>query len=114
MAKELTPSEIVSALQAMGLPIPEELNNRAANETNDAIERKIASKLHGDDSDPKTIQSAETWREDLFALANEFVLAFNGEEKNVGQGRVFERMITIELPDGSAFTIRHREPREKK
>lgn len=113
MSKNLSPAELAAALESMGMPVPEELATRVANSVADDAERYIAEKLTETD-EKKIVSAAEKWRTDLFALAENFVSEFNGQEKNVGQGRVFERFVSIELPDGSNLTVRHREPREKK
>lgn len=113
MAKNLTPSELAAALQAMGMEIPAELQERAANEASDAVEIYLSERLSESD-EKKKVAAAEVWRKEIFGLAEKFVGAFNGQEKNVGQGRVFERFVSIDLPDGSNFVLRHREPREKK
>ena len=113
MAKTLTPAELAAALQSMGLDVPEELSARVENSVADAAEVYISERLSESDEKAK-VAAAEMWRETLFGLAENFVEEFNGQEKNVGQGRVFERMLNLDMPDGSTFTIRHREPREKK
>lgn len=113
MAKQLTPSELAAALQAMGMEVPAELQERANNEASDAVEVYLSERLSESD-EKKKISSAESWRENIFALAEHFVEDFKGQEKNVGQGRVFERFVSVDLPDGSNFVLRHREPREKK
>lgn len=113
MAKVLTPAELAAALEGMGMPVPEELKSKVENSVADTAEIYILERLSESD-EKKKVAAAETWRTDLFALATRFTAAFNGQEKNVGQGRVFERFVSIELPDGSNLTVRHREPREKK
>jgi Tfp pilus assembly protein PilX len=113
MAKSLSAAEIAAALQEMGLTIPDELQAKVQNSKADAAEVEIASHLSESD-EKKLVAAAEAWRTDLFALSTKVAAEFKGQEKNVGQGRVFERYVEIETPDGAKFMIRHREPREKK
>lgn len=113
MAKTLTAAEIAAALQALGLSVPEELNAKVANSKSDEAEVTIAKHLSESD-EKKLVASAEAWRVLLFDVAAKVAAEFKGDEKNVGQGRVFERYVEIETPDGHKFMIRHREPREKK
>ncbi len=113
MAKSLTAVEIAAALQEMGLSIPDELKSKVENSVSDRAEETIASHLTAEDEKDR-VMAAELWRGEIFELAGTFAEAFKGQEKNVGQGRVFERYVEVELPDGSKFMLRHREPREKK
>lgn len=111
MTKSLTPAELAEQLQALGMPIPDELVERVANSVSDTAEESILEHLA--DSTKEYVERAAEWRESLFATAAEMADEFKGQEKNVGQGRVFERSIEIETPHGK-FMIRLREPREKK
>jgi hypothetical protein len=113
MAKSLSAAEIAAALQALGLSVPEDLATKVSNSKSDEAEVEIAKHLSESD-EKKKVASVEKWRKDLFALATRVESEFSGQEKNVGQGRVFERYVEIETPDGHKFMIRHREPREKK
>ncbi len=113
MAKQLTPSEIAAALVSMGLDVPADLAEKAQNEASDAVEIYLTERMSETD-EKKKVSAAESWRLEIFALAEHFVETFIGQEKNVGQGRVFERFVSVDLPDGSNFVLRHREPREKK
>lgn len=113
MAKTLTPEEIAAALVSMGMDVPEELTAKVANSVQDTAQSYLSEHLTETD-EKKKVAAAEKWQKDLFALVESFAAAFNGQEKNVGQGRVFERYVEITLADGSKFALRHREPREKK
>lgn len=113
MAKTLTPEEIAAALVAMGLDVPEDLSAKVANSVQDTAQTEISEHLSIDD-EKKKVAAASKWQEELFALVSRFAADFKGQEKNVGQGRVFERYIELTLADGSKFALRHREPREKK
>lgn len=113
MAKNLSPVELAAALESMGMPVPDELKKKVSNAVADTAETYISEKLAISD-EKKKVTAAEEWRERLFTLGADVQTMFNGQEKNVGQGRVFERFISIELPDGSNLTVRHREPRDKK
>lgn len=113
MAKSLSAAEIAAALQELGLSVPKELATKVANSKADAAEVEISSHLATTDEKEK-VTSAEAWRVALFDLSDKVASEFSGQEKNVGQGRVFERYVEIETPDGAKFMIRHREPREKK
>jgi hypothetical protein len=113
MAKQLTPSEIAAALVSMGLDVPADLAEKAQNEASDAVEIYLTERMSETD-EKKKVSAAESWRLEIFDLAERFAETFTGQEKNVGQGRVFETFVSIDLPDGSNFVLRHREPREKK
>lgn len=113
MAKEMTAAEVAAWLADKGLPVPEDLQTKVANSKSDAAEETIASHLTESD-EKKLVAAAEAWRKSLFDLSTKVASEFKGQEKNVGQGRVFERYVEIETPDGAKFMIRHREPREKK
>jgi hypothetical protein len=113
MAKNLSPEEIAAALVSMGMDVPEELKTKVANSVQDTAASYLSEHLSEEDS-KKNVQAASKWQAEIFTLADRFAAAFNGQEKNVGQGRVFERYIEVTLADGSKFAIRHREPREKK
>jgi hypothetical protein len=113
MAKQLTPEEIAAALVAMGMDVPEELTAKVANSVQDTAQAYIAEHLSETD-EKKKVTAAEKWQANVFTLAASFAGAFDGQEKNVGQGRVFERYIEVTLADGSKMALRHREPREKK
>lgn len=113
MAKEMTAAEVAAWLADKGLPVPEDLATKVANSKSDAAEEEIAKHLSEKD-EKKIVAAAEAWRTELFALASKVASEFTGQEKNVGQGRVFERYVEVETPDGHKFMIRHREPREKK
>jgi hypothetical protein len=113
MAKDLTPADIAAALASMGLDVPAELKSKVENSVQDKAQSYLSEHLSESD-EKKKVAAAEKWQKDLFTLVDSFSAAFNGQEKNVGQGRVFERYVEIELPDGSKFALRHREPREKK
>lgn len=113
MAKEMNAAQVAEWLAAQGLAIPEELNAKVQNSVQDEAQSYLSEHLSETD-EKKKVQAAAKWQKDLFALRDSFAAAFNGQEKNVGQGRVFERYIEITVPDGSKFAIRHREPREKR
>jgi hypothetical protein len=113
MAKSLSAAEIAAALQELGLQVPDDLATKVANSKSDEAEVEIAKHLAESD-EKKKVAAVESWRKDLFAMAEKVAAEFAGQEKNVGQGRVFERYVEIETPAGHKFMIRHREPREKK
>ena len=109
MAKDLSALDLANALAAMGLEIPAELQAKVENSVADRAEEYLSERMVSDD-----VEDFESWRERVFSLADDFAEAFNGQEKNVGQGRVFERFIEVETPAGAKIAIRLREPREKK
>ena len=113
MAKEMTAVEVAAWLASKGMAIPEDLQTKVANTVSDRAEEEITKHLSATDEKDR-VMAAELWRGEIFELAGTFAEAFKGQEKNVGQGRVFERYVEVELPDGSKFMLRHREPREKK
>lgn len=100
MAKDLTPSEIAAALQAMGMQIPDELNAKVENAVADTAEEKILSRFENPDAKDVT-KAAENWRKDLFDLAASFANSFKGEQRNVGRGNRFVRVLEIETPNGT-------------
>lgn len=112
MSKELSAVDLAAALQAMGLDVPAELAAKVENSVADRAEEYIVDRL-SETAENKRVASAERWRKSLFGLAEKFAAEFDGQEKNVGQGRVFERFVEIETPSGK-FAVRLREPREKK
>jgi hypothetical protein len=109
MSKELSAVEIAAALQAMGLEVPAELQAKVENSVSDRAEEYLFDRLQSDE--PAT---AEEWRETMFSLAETMAADFIGQEKNVGQGRVFECFAEVETPSGAKIAIRYREPRDKK
>ena len=113
MAKEMNAAQVAEWLKSQGLSVPEELNAKVANSVQDEAQTLISSHLSESD-EKKKVAAATKWQTEFFALATRFAAEFSGQEKNVGQGRVFERYIEMTLADGSKFAIRHREPREKK
>lgn len=113
MAKEMNAAQVAEWLKSQGLSVPEELNAKVANSVQDEAQSYLSEHLSETD-EKKKVAAAEKWQKDLFTLSDSFKTSFSGQEKNVGQGRVFEQYVEISLPDGSKFAIRRREPREKK
>lgn len=111
MAKNLSPADLVAALESMGMPIPDDLQKKVANEKSDLAETKILGALATvDESDEKKNvremkKSAEAWRADLFTLAERFESSFVGERRNVGQGNKYVRVMVLDTPNGT-FTIK--------
>lgn len=110
MSKELSPVDLAAALQAMGLDVPAELQAKVENSVSDRAEEYLSARLIQNEN-PET---AEQWRETMFSLAETMAADFVGQEKNVGQGRVFECFAEVETPSGAKIAIRYREPRDKK
>lgn len=113
MAKEMNAAQVAEWLASQGLDVPEELKTKVANSVQDTAASYLSEHLSEQDS-KKNVQAASKWQAEIFTLADRFAEAFSGQEKNVGQGRVFERYVEVTLADGSKFAIRHREPRDKK
>lgn len=100
MAKELSPAELAAALIAMGLPVPEELNEKVANSVEDAAVSAIADRLSVEDENSEI---AEKWQANLFDLAEQFHGEFKAETNNVGRGKRIDRKVQIETPMGTLF-----------
>lgn len=109
----MSAAQVAEWLAAQGLSVPDELQTKVRNSVQDEAQSYLSEHLNIDDEKRK-VQHATKWQKELFTLADAFTGSFNGQEKNIGQGRAFERYIEITLPDGSKFALRHREPREKK
>ena len=103
MSKELSPADVLAYFKSQGMKPPADLIRKVENETEDRAVEHIASRLI-----EKPATTAENWQTQLFALADSFRADFKSDEKNVGQGRVIERVVTIELPNGENLTVRLR------
>lgn len=102
MSKELTPSEIAAALQAMGVEVPEELSERAANEKNDATERYLFEHLSSIENETDRIAAAtesREWSEQVAANMLSFD-SFEASKPGRGSNKVTRRKIVVDTPAG--------------
>lgn len=100
MAKDLTPEQIASALQAMGMPIPEELQEKVENAVSDAAFHYISERLVNVE-DKEITDRATEWQTELFDLAANVHSYIRADEKNRGQGRRMVHFLSFETPDGT-------------
>lgn len=102
MAKTLTPSEIAEQLVALGMPVPEELKEKAANEKTDAIERGFYDHLTSIEKESTRVATASKFRVKSNEFAS-FLMALDSKESGKpgrGDKKFALRSFTVETPDG--------------
>ena len=80
MAKELTPAELAAAMQAMGLDVPEELQEKIANALEDEAFHYIVPRLVNVE-EKEVNDTATKWQKNLFDLASEVRSYVKADEK---------------------------------
>ena len=105
MAKEISALQVAEFLQAQGLAIPAELQERIDNAVSDAAWHKLnESVLKG-----KKEKDVTAWQERLFSLAENMHSEFRQETKNVGRGQMEEQSVSVDTPNGTLFVRLRRE-----
>ncbi len=107
MAKNLTPSELREQLIALGMPVPDELNARAENEKNDALETYLYERLSSIESETDRVAAAEeslAWAKSVGAEMLSFD-SFEAGKQGRGDSKVLRRKIVLDLPEIGTLTI---------
>ncbi len=100
MAKELSPADLAAAMQAMGLDVPEELQEKIANAMEDEAFHYIVPRIVNVE-EKELNETATKWQKNLFDLASEVRSYIKADEKNRGQGRRLVHFLSIETHDGT-------------
>lgn len=103
MAKEMTAADIAAWLESKGFSIPEDVAAARDNAVEDAAYAKVSEKMVRDDDENADHynERVTTMQEILFDLSETMAAQVSGDQRNVGRGTKFVRVLEVDTHEGT-------------